>query len=108
MLRIHTKDNVIVALTDLSKGDVISYEGNEYVLKTDVPAKHKFVVTDLNEGDLIYMYGVLVGATTQPIGRMAKPEEIGNLALYLVCDEASFITGTDYPIDGGFIKLNGK
>ena len=44
---------------------------------------------------------------TQPIGRMGKPEEVGNLALYLCSDEASFITGTDFPIDGGFIKLNG-
>ncbi|MCR6721910.1 MAG: glucose 1-dehydrogenase [Chitinophagaceae bacterium] len=45
-------------------------------------------------------------AKTQPIGRMGKPEEIAGLALYLCSDEASFITGTDYPIDGGFIKLN--
>ncbi len=44
---------------------------------------------------------------SQPIGRMAKPEEIAALALYLCSDEASFITGTDYPIDGGFVKLNG-
>jgi len=44
---------------------------------------------------------------TQPIGRMGKPEEIGNLAAYLCSDEAAFITGTDFPIDGGFIKLNG-
>lgn len=43
---------------------------------------------------------------TQPIGRMAKPEEIAYLALYLCSDEASFITGCDYPIDGGFIRLN--
>lgn len=43
---------------------------------------------------------------TQPIGRMAKPEEIAFLALYLCSSEASFITGSDYPIDGGFIKLN--
>jgi 2-keto-3-deoxy-L-fuconate dehydrogenase len=43
---------------------------------------------------------------TQPIGRMAKPEEIAALILFLSSDEASFITGTDYPIDGGFIKLN--
>ena len=43
---------------------------------------------------------------SQPIGRMAKPEEIANLALYLCSDEASFITGTDYLIDGGFEKLN--
>jgi len=43
---------------------------------------------------------------TQPIGRMAQPEEIANLGLYLCSDEAAFITGCDYPIDGGFIKLN--
>lgn len=43
---------------------------------------------------------------SQPIGRMAKPEEIAQLVLYLCSDEASFITGCDYPIDGGFIKLN--
>ncbi|HMR91072.1 MAG TPA: SDR family oxidoreductase [Chitinophagaceae bacterium] len=43
---------------------------------------------------------------TQPVGRMAKPEEVAHLALYLCSDEASFITGCDYPIDGGFIKLN--
>lgn len=43
---------------------------------------------------------------TQPIGRMGKPHEIANLALYLCSDEAAFVTGTDFPIDGGFIKLN--
>ncbi len=43
---------------------------------------------------------------TQPIGRMGKPEEIASLALYLCSDEAGFVTGTDYPIDGGFIRLN--
>lgn len=42
----------------------------------------------------------------QPIGRMAQPEEIANFILFLCSDEASFITGTDYPIDGGFINLN--
>ena len=44
---------------------------------------------------------------TQPIGRMAKPAEIAALALYLCSDEAAFVTGSDYPIDGGFIRLNG-
>lgn len=43
---------------------------------------------------------------TQPIGRMGTPDEIAYLALYLASDEASFTTGCDYPIDGGFIKLN--
>ena len=43
---------------------------------------------------------------TQPIGRMAKPEEVANLALFLCSDKAGFITGSDYPIDGGFININ--
>ncbi|MCB0568927.1 MAG: glucose 1-dehydrogenase [Phaeodactylibacter sp.] len=45
-------------------------------------------------------------AKTQPIGRMGEPEEIAQLALYLCSDEAGFITGAFYPIDGGFITLN--
>lgn len=43
---------------------------------------------------------------SQPIGRMGKPDEIAALALYLCSDEAGFITGCDYPIDGGFVRLN--
>ncbi len=43
---------------------------------------------------------------SQPIGRMGKPEEVASLALYLCSDEAGFVTGNDYPLDGGFIKLN--
>ena len=43
---------------------------------------------------------------TQPIGRMGRPDEVAHLALYLCSDEAAFITGTNYPIDGGFLTLN--
>ncbi|GHA27893.1 NAD(P)-dependent oxidoreductase [Salinimicrobium marinum] len=45
-------------------------------------------------------------SATQPIGRMGEPKEVADLAVYLCSNEASFITGTDFPIDGGFIKLN--
>jgi NAD(P)-dependent dehydrogenase (short-subunit alcohol dehydrogenase family) len=41
----------------------------------------------------------------QPIGRMGKPEEIANLALFLCSDESSFITGVSYDIDGGVMNL---
>lgn len=44
-------------------------------------------------------------AAAQPIGRMGTPEEIAQLALYLCSDEASFITGADYLIDGGFTNV---
>ena len=43
---------------------------------------------------------------SQPIGRMGSVDEIAALALYLSSDQAGFITGNDYPIDGGFITLN--
>ncbi|MEM9882770.1 MAG: SDR family oxidoreductase [Planctomycetota bacterium] len=39
----------------------------------------------------------------QPVGRMAKPQEIAHLALYLCSDEAAFITGSAFPIDGGVV-----
>ncbi len=44
-------------------------------------------------------------SAAQPIGRMAKPVEIASLALYLCSDEASFVTGSSYPIDGGAVNL---
>ena len=46
-------------------------------------------------------------AKSQPIGRMAEPDEVASLALFLCSDEAGFITGVDYPIDGGFFNLRG-
>ena len=51
------------------------------------------------------MYQKLSAA--QPIGRMGEPEEVAMLALYLCSDAASFITGCDYPLDGGFFNLRG-
>lgn len=43
---------------------------------------------------------------SQPIGRMGRPEEVASTALFLCSDEAAFITGADYPVDGGFLRLN--
>ena len=46
-------------------------------------------------------------SATQPIGRMGTPREIADFAVYLASDEAAFVTGTDFPIDGGFLRLHG-
>jgi 2-keto-3-deoxy-L-fuconate dehydrogenase len=46
-------------------------------------------------------------AKSQPVGRMGTPEEVATLALFLCGDAASFITGVDYPLDGGFFNLRG-
>jgi altronate hydrolase len=60
-LRVHPKDNVLVALVDLQQGELIVDGDETYQLKDHVPAKHKFVLQDLSPGDQIIMYGVLVG-----------------------------------------------
>jgi altronate hydrolase len=66
-LKIHPSDNVLVALTDLKAGDVITHEGKAITLQQDTPAKHKFSLEPLAAGDAIRMYGVLVGKVIQPM-----------------------------------------
>ena len=65
VLKVHEDDNVLVALTDLSKGESISYNGDSYVLQDDIKAKHKFFTGDMQVGDKVIMYGVLVGTAQQ-------------------------------------------
>ncbi|HEY1017555.1 MAG TPA: altronate dehydratase family protein [Sediminibacterium sp.] len=61
ILQVNPGDNVLVALSDLSKGEELSFNGVTYVLTEDIAAKHKFFMQDLQPGDGIIMYGVLVG-----------------------------------------------
>jgi altronate hydrolase len=82
VLKIHPKDNVLVALQDLFKGDKISYEGNEYILQNDIGAKHKFFTADMHAGDKVIMYGVLVGKTQfdVPAGSLMTTENTKHAA----------------------------
>ena len=61
VLKVHPDDNVLVALQNLTKGDHIIFNEEEYILKDNVPAKHKFFTQDINAGGQVIMYGVLVG-----------------------------------------------
>jgi altronate hydrolase len=69
VLRLDPRDNALVALTDLRKGETVSFARSDYVLLSDVPAKHKFVTEDLPAGGDVIMYGVLVGRTAEPLRR---------------------------------------
>ena len=69
ILRLDARDNVLVALTDLHKGETIRFFGNDYLLLSGVPAKHKFSTQDLSPGEDVIMYGVLVGKATQDLQR---------------------------------------
>jgi altronate hydrolase len=67
VMMIHPADNVLVALTDLTVDEKVQYNGNVYTIINRVPAKHKFVMNDMQPGDHIIMYGVLVGKVETPI-----------------------------------------
>jgi altronate hydrolase len=67
VLKLDPKDNVLVALQNLSQGERINFSDQTYVLVTDVHAKHKFATEDLAAGSALIMYGVLVGKARQPI-----------------------------------------
>jgi len=67
LVKVHPHDNVLVALTNLLKGEVVSYNGEEFILQDDIPAKHKFVTADLHAGDVVEMYGVMVGKAQSDI-----------------------------------------
>jgi len=72
ILKVHPHDNVVVALTDLKKGETVQDNGQSYTLYDDVPAKHKFTEAALKAGEPITMYGVLVGKAKQDLPAGAR------------------------------------
>ncbi|TCJ14230.1 altronate dehydratase [Flaviaesturariibacter flavus] len=82
VLKVHRDDNVLVALQDLAKGEVVEFNGATYRLVDDIPAKHKFFLQDMNQGDAVTMYGVLVGKAQYfiPAGARMSTENIRHAA----------------------------
>ena len=68
-LKIHPKDNVIVALTDLYEGESIYNDDSFIFLNENISAKHKFAIQKIEIGDVIYMYGVVVGKAKKEISK---------------------------------------
>lgn len=71
-LKIHPKDNVSVALSAIVKGTVLANGLKDITVLDDIPAKHKFAIADINEGDEIIMYGVLVGRAVKSISKGSR------------------------------------
>jgi altronate hydrolase len=69
VLKVHPKDNVIVALRNLEAGEVIEFEGQSFEILEPVEAKHKFYTEDIPQGGAVTMYGVLVGKVTMDVKR---------------------------------------
>lgn len=69
VLQVAPGDNVLIALSDLKKGERVGFAGETYTLVSSVPAKHKFATEDLAIGGKVRMYGVLVGKAFKPVER---------------------------------------
>src|SRR5579871_6386304 len=71
VLQLDARDNVVVALRPLTTGMTVSYghPAATCAVTEDIAAKHKMAIVDLKPGDLIRMYGMVVGEVTQPIAR---------------------------------------
>ena len=67
VLQLDSRDNVLIALTELKKGEAIEFAGKIHTLQSTIPVKHKFATADLKPGDQVLMYGVLVGRAVKPI-----------------------------------------
>ncbi|WP_430895027.1 MULTISPECIES: UxaA family hydrolase [unclassified Paraflavitalea] len=82
VLKVHPKDNVIVALSTLEKGSTIEFEGKTYLIQETIPPKHKFYEEDMKPGDSVYMYGVLVGKIQVPVksGSLMTTENLKHAA----------------------------
>lgn len=66
-LKLHPKDNVLVALKDLPSGMFIQHNEHAFSLSEEIAAKHKFFISDMNVGDEVIMYGTLVGETQKAV-----------------------------------------
>lgn len=69
VLQLDARDNVVVALTPLEAGAVVRFDGKSCAVTQNVPAKHKMALVDLKAGDLIFLYGMVVGEAVEPIQR---------------------------------------
>jgi altronate hydrolase len=69
VLKIDPRDNVLVALTTLPRGEAVSFSGASYIPLTDIPAKQKFAMEDLEIGSKIIMYGGVVGRVREALPR---------------------------------------
>ena len=69
VLKLDLNDNLLIALTDLRKGEQIPFDSQTYILESDVPAKHKFATEDLAIGATVRMYGVVVGKAVEAVRR---------------------------------------
>lgn len=116
ILKVHPKDNVIIALSDLKKDEILEWKSSDFLLKNNISAKHKFFAEDLKQGQEVYMYGVLIGkaqsevekgslVTTENVKHAAEPYLFRNIKPdWQAPDVSAFVNKTF----NGYYRSDGK
>ena len=66
-IKIHSGDNVAVALKPLASGTTVTVNDQAVTLVSDIPQGHKFALTDIAEGASVMKYGCAIGIAKEPI-----------------------------------------
>ena len=104
--QIDGRDDAIVALQNLRGGDRVSAGGKEWTLATDVAAKHKFAARSFGVGDLVTMYGVVVGRTSREV-REGEAFTLDNL-VHASADFAVRVGGASSPVRPDVARWMGR
>lgn len=114
-LKINPDDNVVVAIQPLAKGETISVDGQDIVLKDDVPAGHKVLLKDLKAGENVIKYGYPIGHAKEdkPAGSWMNENNIKtNLAGLLNYTYTPKLVDVSAPDEGrtfkGYVRKNGE
>ncbi len=116
VLQLDPRDNVLVALRDLKRGETIDWNGTRILLQSDVPAKHKFATESLAPGGSVIMYGVLVGEAVKPIaaGELLTIQNIRHRASSFEQQSKTFawnppdVSGWKGKTFSGFLRSDGQ
>lgn len=117
ILKIDEKDNLIVALTDMTSGTEVFWNDKSYVLTTDIRAKHKFATENIEQDGILYMYGVPIGKALVPIrqGEVITTQNVKHYAAPVNLDDETIYEWTAPNVDRwkdrtfkGYVREDGR
>ena len=66
-IKLHPKDNVVVCIEPVKKGDIVSYAGGSTKASEDIPIGHKMAIEHIEMGETVVKYGEIIGIASSEI-----------------------------------------
>jgi NAD(P)-dependent dehydrogenase (short-subunit alcohol dehydrogenase family) len=87
-------------VVSLAKGAALDYAGQNIRINAIGPG---YIYTNLVNEETMGKEGIKTLETMHPVGRLGEAKEVAELVLWLASDKSSFVTGSYYPVDGGYL-----